>query len=180
MCWIILTEASKQLSTAFIAEPENRVFVKENATAEVVWKLVDCDPNWQVRIVTENYTLYPNLLPGLVPIKNYTDYNVTVICENEHKTVNLSITFNVIVHQNIKYVICKAFKSSNDAIMYPSRVTLLTLSSTFTSEPTTTITPDNSFTKIKETVTMIGSGCRLSVHLVLSLFIAISALSLAS
>ena len=37
--------------TSFITEPEGPVFMEENCTKELVWKLVDCD--WEVRVVTD-------------------------------------------------------------------------------------------------------------------------------
>ena len=114
-----------------------------------------------MRIVTENYTLYPNLLPGQVPIKMNADYNVTETCKDQHKFVRLSITFNTNVLENLEYVICKVFNESDNTVMYPpSRVDI---TQTFTSEPTTMTIHDSSSTASMETMT--ASGCSLSLHL---------------
>ena len=165
----ILTEAPTQpTSESYIAVPESPVFVTENATEEIVWKIVDCDSDWQVRIVTAEYQLHPNLLPELVPIKMNADYNVMETCKNEHNIVNLSITFNENVLENLEYVECKVFRSSNDAIKYSSRVNFTTISgplymsSVFNSNPTTLTIPDSSSTTLIQA--MPGSGCRLFLH----------------
>ena len=173
------TQQSISNMTVYIDVPKSTVFVTENATEMFIWRIVDCDHDWLVRIVTDTYQLYPNLLPG--PIKINDDYYVEETCKNESKIVNLSIIFNENVLNNLKYVECKIFRGSNDVTKYPSRVNFTTisrngsLSLTFNSEPTTSTTSDSGPRSTTLMETTAGSGCRLSVH-----FVALVLLSFAS
>ena len=160
--------------TSFIDEPQSPIFIEENATEALVWKFVDCKPHWHVRIVTENHLLYPNLIHGQAPIKINTDYNVTQTCIHDHKIINFSITFNKNVLENdIEYVTCKVVRSDDPTIIIPSRVNFTT---TPISAATTMTEPDSTSSTVI-TVTMIGSGCSISVHFMilnLGLIVAIS------
>ena len=115
------------MCSPFITEPLSPVFALENSTKEFVWKIKNC--GWEVRIITEEYTLYPNIDPIRVPIKSNTDYNVSItpgLCEKNimNTSVSLSITFTENVLEYIDYIICKVFM--NDEMMYKSRVNLTT------------------------------------------------------
>ena len=142
---------------AFITEPPNPVFTLENSTIQFVWEIDNC--NWEVRIITEEYTLYPNIDPIRVPIKSNTNYNVSISCKlckmSVMKTnVSLSITFTKNVLEYIKYIICKVFM--NDEMMYKSQVNL------------TTTAPSTPEIKTRAETAMTSrstnSGCQLSVH----------------
>ena len=170
----------------FIAKPESPVFVEENSTKELVWKIINCTSNWQVRVVMENYTLYPNLTPEQVPIKMITDYNVTVneSCVEDLIIVNISIFFNQnVLDNNFKYVACKIYRSDNTELKFESPVN-------FTSEvpPSSTInTETNTIAEVESssiiattitTTTTTGSGCKLTLHLItLSLGLIVSCLA---
>ena len=162
----IFTEAPTQILTHFIDEPQSPVFIAENATRELVWKVVNCDHRWQARIVTENYMLYPSPNPRLAPLIINTDYNVTETCMDDHKIVNFSITFNEnVLESNIEYVTCKVVRSDDPTVVIPSRVNFTTtpISSTFNTGATT-VTETDSTSSTVITVTTTGSGCSLSVH----------------
>ena len=81
-----------------------------------------------MRIVTENYTLYPtNIDPTRAPIKNNTDYNVSVtpevhLCEDSamNTNISLSIVFNSNVLGYVEYLICKVY--STYEVTYRSRI----------------------------------------------------------
>ena len=66
------------MATPFNIEPSSVVFVEENSTVQFIWEIESCD--WEVRIVTEEHTLYPNfnIDPAQVPVKLSTDYNISV------------------------------------------------------------------------------------------------------
>ena len=168
----------------FIAEPESPVFVKENSTKELVWKIINCTSNWQVRVVMENYTLYPNLTPEQVPIKMITDYNVIETCVEDRIIVNISIFFNEnVLDNNIEYVACKIYRSDNTALQFESPVNFTSevpSSSTINTETNTTAKVESSLiitTTIIATTTT-GSGCKLSLHLItLSLGLIVSCLA---
>ena len=179
----ILPGAPQQILTyPFITEPSSPVYAKENTTMEFKWKIKNC--TWQVRIVTEEFTLHPNWLPGQVPLKNHTDYNVSKACEEEHITVTLSVTFNVKVLEHVEYFICKVFIENNDETMQMSRVNLTTVAperqtdsetTVYLESTTTTLDPGN--VSLEATT---GSGFRLCGHfsaLLLCLFITNLALS---
>ena len=144
------------------------LFVEENSTKELVWKITDC--NWQVRVVTENYMLYPNLIPKRVPIKMITDYNVTETCVEDHTIVNFSISFNEnVLNNNIEYVSCKIYRSDDAALILERRVNFTSstpLPLTINTDATDTTDQDvESSANIHMTpLTITGSGCRLSVH----------------
>ena len=168
------TEAPTQRITSFIAEPESPVIINENFTEELIWKIVDCD--WEVRVVTENYTLHPNPIPRLVPIKKLTDYNVTETCVDDRKIVHLSITFNEnVLNNNIGYITCKIFRSDDlDSI--------ITSSVNFANTETATTNEPNSSSSITSSTGMTtgSSGCNLSAHfktLTLGIIITKSVLS---
>ena len=166
----IVPGAPQQMLTnsSFIMEPQSEVYAKENTTAEFVWKIMNCNCSWQVRIVTEEYTLYPNWLPDQVPIKEHTDYNVTQVCDEEHINVTLSVIFNVKVLEYVEYFICKVFIENNyRETMQMSRVNLISVvpgtssaaETTVNSESmTTTLGTNNVSLYTIETTT--GSGCR--------------------
>ena len=116
------------MASPFITEPSSPVFAQENATIKFVWMIESC--GWEVRIVTEKYTLYPNIDPTRVPIKTNTDYNVSItpevhLCEESvmNTNVSLSIAYKKDVLETVEYVVCKVFR--NDDVMYKSRVNLI-------------------------------------------------------
>ena len=116
------------MASPFITEPSSPVFAQENATNKFVWVIESC--GWEVRVITEKYTLYPNIDPTRVPIKINTDYNVSItpevyLCKESTININvsLSITFKKNVLEYVEYVICKVFR--NDEMMYKSRVNLI-------------------------------------------------------
>ena len=146
------------MASPFITEPSSPVFAQENATKKFVWVIENC--SWEVRVVTEKYTLYPNIDPTRVPIKTNTDYNVSItpevyLCEEStiNTSVSLSITFKKNVLQYVEYVICKVFR--NDEMMYKSRVNLI---ATAPPPAETTMTAETMTTEIlmteEETVTL--------------------------
>ena len=107
------------MASPFIIEPSNTLVTRENATKSLVWVIESCV--WEVRIVTENYTLYPIFDPKRVPIKLNTDYNVSVapevhLCEDSamNTNVSLSINFNSNVLGYVEYLICKVYNSTYD------------------------------------------------------------------
>ena len=167
---LIHTETTAEMPSPFIAET-SPIFVEENSSRELVWKIINCD--WQVRVVIENYTLYPNLIPEQVPIKRITDYNVTETCEEDHTIVNFSIFFNENVLENsIDYVVCKIYRSNKVGLIFESRINFtssMPFSSTTNTEATDT-TDQNAKSSanilIETTVATTGSGCRLSVQFV--------------
>ena len=113
------------MASPFIIEPSNTVVAQENATKSLVWVIESC--GWEVRIVTENYTLYPNINPRRVPIKLNTDYNVSVtpevhLCEDSamNTNISLSIVFNSNVLGYVEYLICKVYSTYD--VRYRSRV----------------------------------------------------------
>ena len=115
------------MANPFIIEPSSTEIVQENATKRFVWEIEGC--GWEVRIITEKYTLYPNIDPTQVPIKVDTDYNVSVTPDSyscKESTVNtsvsLSITFSLNVMEYFNYFTCKVFR--NNEKMYRSRVNL--------------------------------------------------------
>ena len=127
-----------------------------------------------MRIVTEKYTLHPNVDPTRVPIKILTKYNVSVTPEvcKENTNVTLTIKFTESVVEHAKYIICKVFRY--DELMhtvYKSRVNLTIAQPTaettmmMTIIPTTklNIIPINSVA-LPMGNTMINSGSSLSVH----------------
>lgn len=155
----------------FITEPPSSVFIEENSTVEFVWEIDDC--GWEVRIVTEKYTLHPNIDPTRVPIKIHTDYNVSItpeVCkENTTNTnVTLSIIFKASVLEYIEYIICKVFR--RDETMHKSRVNLTTTAPphteitlmTLISSTNNIIIPTDTYTFSFETT--FNSGCKKSVH----------------
>ena len=163
----ILTESPTEMLTSFITEPGGPIIMEENCTKELVWKLVDCD--WEVRVVTDSFKLYPNLLPDHVPIKLNTDYNVTETCEDDHKVVHFSIVFNEnVLNTSIEYVACKIFRS-NSPVVIESRVNFTnnipspSTSNTETDMHTTT-EPKSSSCTTAILATTTGSACNLSMH----------------
>ena len=156
----------------FIAEPESPVFVEENSMKHLVWKIIDC--NWQVRVVIENYILYPNLIPKQVPIKNITDYNATKTCEEDRIIVKFSISFNEnVLDNNIEYVACKIYRTNNIAVINESRVNFTShlevlSSSTINTDATTIMDKMESNSNIARASTAMttGSGYKPSLHLV--------------
>ena len=160
----------------FIAEPESPIFVEDNSRRELVWKIIDCD--WQVRVVIENYMLYPNQMPEQVPIKNITDYNATKTCDHEedHIIVNFSILFNEnVLDNNIEYVACKIYRTNDISSNFTSEVLF---SSTINTETTTMAKAGSSSNTARTTTVTTGSGCKLSLHLItLSLGLIVSSLA---
>ena len=115
------------MANPFIIKPLSPVFVEENSTEKFLWEIESC--GWEVRIVTEEYTLHPNIFPTRVPIKMHTDYNVSITPKKEdckesimNTSVTLSITFRENVLEHVEYIICKFFRHSNDKITHESRV----------------------------------------------------------
>ena len=162
--------------------PESPVIINENFTEELIWKIVDCD--WEVRVVTENYTLHPNPIPRLVPIKKHTDYNVTEACVDDRKIIQLSIMFNEnVLESNIGYVTCKVFRSDDRDSLTSSTVNFATMppSSMANTETATSNEPTNSSSITTSTgMTTGSSGCNLSAHfktLTLGIIITRSVLS---
>ena len=160
----------------FIAEPESPIiYVEENSTRKIVWQIIDC--NWQVRVVTEKYLLYPNWIPEEVPIKNITDYNVTAKCVENHIIVNFSIFFNEnVLDNNITYVACTIYRSNNTAVNFTSEVSF---SSNINTETNTTAEVESSSNIVATTsTTTTGSGCKLTLHLItLSLGLIVTCLA---
>ena len=158
----------------FITEPEGPILMKENCTKELVWKLVDCHDDWQVRIVTDSFQLHPIMNPKLVPIKNNTDYKVTEKCEDNHLTVRLSIIFNEnVLNTSIEYVVCKIFRTNFPSDVIESRVNFtssIPSPSTFNTETnmyTTTEPKSSSYTTAKNLMAITtGSACNLSTHFI--------------
>ena len=104
------------MASPFITKPSNTLYIdtQENVTKSLVWVIESC--GWEVRVVTENYTLYPNIDPKRVPIKLNTDYNVSVtpevhLCEDSaiNTNVSLSINLNSNVLRYVEYLICKVY-----------------------------------------------------------------------
>jgi hypothetical protein len=156
--------------TSFIAEPESPVFVEENYTKVLIWKLVDCD--WQVRVVTDSFQLHPEPLIPL-PIKINIDYNVTETCQDDHQVVHFSIVFNEnVLSKSIEYVACKIFRNNAPTQIIDSRVNFtnnIPISSTFNTETTTSMTTIESRSSSctgAAIATMTGSAFNLSVHLI--------------
>ena len=168
---LIHTETTTEMPSPFVAET-SPIFVEENSSRELVWKIINCD--WQVRVVIENYTLYPNLIPEQVPIKRITDYNVTETCEEDHTIVNFSIFFNENVLENsIDYVVCKIYRSNKVGLIFESRINFtssMPFSSTTDTEATDTTDQNAKIPRgsanilIETTVATTGSGYRLSVQ----------------
>ena len=166
------TSTPTEMPSPFIDELDESptVFAEEDSTKELVWKIIDC--NWQVRVITENYTLYPNLIPELVPIKIIADYNVTAKCVENHIIVNFSISFNEnVLDNNIEYVSCKIYRSNNAASIIERRVNFtsstplpLTINTDATDTTVQDVESSTIIHMIPVTVTITGSGCRLSVH----------------
>ena len=178
------------MASPFITEPSNTLYIdtQENATKSLVWVIESC--GWEVRVVTENYTLYPNIDPQRVPIKLNADYNVSVtpevhLCEDStiNTNVSLSINFNTKVLRYVEYLICKVYSTYGT---YRSRVTLAAppLADTITTRTITSITegmmttetktaliindytvtePNNMHIEVKDNMTT-DSGCRHSLH----------------
>ena len=180
------------MARPFITEPSNTLYIntQENVTKSLVWVIESC--GWEVRVVTENYTLYPNIDPKRVPIKFNTDYNVSVtpevhLCEDSaiNTNVSLSINFNTKVLRYVEYLICKVYSTYGT---YRSRVNFKVLAAPpltdtittrtitsitermMTTETKTTLINDYTVTEqsnmhieMKEDVTT-DSGCRHSLH----------------
>ena len=84
----------------FITEPPSSVFAEENSTVEFVWEIDNC--GWEVRIVTEKYTLHPNIDPTQVPIKIHTDYNASTTPEVcKENTMNTNVTLSIILKTSV-------------------------------------------------------------------------------
>ena len=162
------------MASPFITEPQSLMFAPENSTIEFDWEIDNC--GWEVRILTENYTLYPNIDCTRVPIKCNTDYNVSItpnlkLCKTNamNTSVSLSITFSKNVLEYIDYIICKVFR--NNEIWYKSRVnitsgappsteTKMRAETTMTSM-STTIKLTDSLSSVEATT---SSGYRFPVH----------------
>ena len=115
------------MPSPFITEPESPIYVEENSMRKLVWEIIDC--NWEMRVITEEYILYPIIAPELQsPIKMITDYNVTVTCVEDHKLLlNISISFNENVLENsIKFIVCRIFKINGLELKFESRVNFTT------------------------------------------------------
>ena len=188
------------MASPFITEPSSPVFAQENVTKKLVWEIESC--GWEVRIVTEKYTLYPNIDPTRVPIKTNTDYNVSItpevhLCKESvvNTNVSLSIAFKKDVLETVEYVICKVFR--NDDVMYKSRVNLIatplppvetmktTTMTTETMMPTETtvtsmsVTVSNKLSMPTEVVdTATDSGYKQYLHFGALLFCLLAILSL--
>ena len=129
-----------------------------------------------MRVVTENYMLYPNLIPKRVPIKMITDYNInlTETCVKNHIIVNLLIFFNEnVLDNNIEYVACKIYRSNNTvtSLIIESRVNFISgvpFSSIINTDTTTTMDEVKTTLNIARitTATTTGSGCKMSLHLI--------------
>ena len=166
------------MARPFIIEPSNTLVTQENATKSLVWVIESC--GWEVRIVTENYTLYPNIDPERVPIKPNTDYNVSVtpevhLCEDSamNTNVSLSINFNSNVLRYVEYLICKVYSTYD--VRYRSRVNFKVLAAppladTITIAGTTErMMTNNSVTELSMPIEMkdnvtTDSGYRHSLH----------------
>ena len=150
------------MANLFITEPSSLVTVQENFTVTLIWEIRDCD--WEVKIVTEKYTLHPNIDPTRVPIKIHTNYNVSItpeVCtENTMNTsVILTIKFTESILEHVKYIICKIFRYDNES-RNNSRVNF---------ELATTGPPradDNINTVNRKMETTVNSGSNLSIHFI--------------
>ena len=156
------------MATPFISEPLSPVLAQENSTIEFIWEIKNC--GWETRILTEEYTLYPNIdiVPTQVPIKNNTDYNVSITCKESAMSmyVTLSITYNRnLLQHNIEYIICKVFMSMDDEKNYKSRVNITIspppLEITMNAMLTTIMITDSTML-MGETTT--NSGYEFSIH----------------
>lgn len=145
--------------------------------------------------MTQNHTLYPILLPEDVPIKEHSDYNVTVVnngCESNvvNVTVTLSILLNDNVLRNVPYIMCKIERTdsgSNGPIrrksdkVYLQRPTTVqpTVQPTHTSWPKTSSMPCVTCTRLSATALPTPSAeCRPYLHFYTSLCIVTSLLYL--
>lgn len=154
------------MATPFILVPQNPVLAQENSTMEFTWEIENC--GWETRILTEEYTLYPIFDPTQAPIKNNTDYNVSITCEESamNMYVTLSITYNRnLLQHNIEYIICKVFMTMDSETMYESRVNITI------SAPPLEITMNATLTTIMitESTMLMGepatnSGYEFSIH----------------
>ena len=165
------------MASPFIIKPSNTLHTvtEENATKSFVWVIDGCE--WEVRIVTENYTLYPNINPQRVPIKLNTDYNVSVtpevhLCEDSaiNTNVSLSINLNSKVLGYIEYVTCKVYSTYDDTVTYRSRVNFKVLAAppptdTITTKTITGITEGMMITEIKTISINDYSVTELSMHI---------------
>ena len=154
------------MATPFISEPMSPALAQENSTMEFIWEIENCD--WETRILTEEYTLYPNIDPTQVPIKNNTDYNVSITCNESamNMYVTFSITYNRnLLQHNIEYIICRVFMNMDIETKYESRVNItisappleITMNATLT-----TIMITDSTMLMGETAT--NSGYEFSIH----------------
>ena len=159
------------MATPFILEPLSPVLAQENSTMEFIWEIENC--GWETRILTEEYTLYPIIDPTQVPIKENTDYNVSITPEPEvckERAMNMSVTFSItynrnLLQHNIEYIICKVFMTMDSETMYESRVNItisappleITMNATLT-----TIMITESTMLMGETTT--NSGYEFSIH----------------
>ena len=84
-----------------------------------------CD--WNLWIVTANFTLYPNLVPAKVPITKNSDYNVTLdtMCNRKtpQNTISMNISLSILLNDNITehvpYIMCELSRiGTNDMIHY--------------------------------------------------------------
>ena len=170
---IYSTAISTQLhQTSFIDEPRSPVFAEPNATAEFVWKMKNCILNsyWRVKLLTEQYDLYP--IPH-GPIKTITDYNVTAKCRDNSTIVTLSIVFNENVLENAEYIMCRVRRLGEDSkIVLTHIVNFTTIKPTTNPNPSTETTSNSESSSIIQstdimTVTVMstsGSGCKQRVH----------------
>ena len=170
------------MANPFITEPSSLVTVQENFTVTLVWEIRDCD--WEVRIVTEKYTVHPNIDPTRVPIKIHTDYNASITPEVcKENTMNTSVTLTIklteSILEHVKYIICKIFRYDDES-WYRSRVNFElattgppraeTTDTTMTVMPitshTTTKSDDNINTVNRKMETTVNSGSNLSIHFI--------------
>ena len=158
--------------TSFITEPEGPILMEENCTKELVWKLVDCHNDWQVRIITDSFQLHPIMNHESVPIEMNTDYNVTEKCEDDHKVVCLSIMFNEnVLNKSIEYVACKIYRTNSPLDLTESRVNFTNnipsplIFNAETDMYATTELKSSSYTTAKMPTTT-GSACNLSTHFI--------------
>ena len=163
------------MASPFNIEPSSAVFVEENSTVQFIWEIESCD--WEVRIVTEEHTLYPNfnIDPAQVPVKLSTDYNISVTPKMENCkesimniSVFLSVTFRESVLEHIKYIICKVSHPPHDDNMtYKSRVDIIAVTPPSESETTVTLSlmstmvmPTNSIISYPIIDATTDSGCK--------------------
>ena len=166
------------MASPFIIKPSNTIYIvtEENATKSLVWVIESC--GWEVRIVTENYTLYPNIDPQRVPIKPNADYNVSVtpevhLCEDSaiNTNVSLSINFNSKVLRYVEYLICRVYSTYDVTVMHRSRVNFKVLAAppltdTITTRTITSITERMMTTETKTTLINDYSVTELNMHII--------------